>query len=64
MLLRFDFVRRTRKLSVFVGKVDKEEAEIAIIQTYLPAPATDDEIREAVAAAIRETEATSLRDMG
>ena len=43
---------------------DKEQAEIAILNGYLPASASDDEIAAAVSAAIAETGATSARDMG
>ena len=43
---------------------DKEQAEIAILNAYLPASASDDEIAAAVAAAITETGATSAKDMG
>jgi len=49
------------------GKEDlatKEEAELAIIQEYLPAPISEDEIRRIVAAAIAETGATSAKEMG
>ena len=42
----------------------KEEAELAIIEAYLPALATDAEMDEAVAAAIAETGITSLKQMG
>jgi uncharacterized protein YqeY len=42
----------------------KEEAEIKIVEEYLPAAASDEEIRDAVAEAIRETGALSMRDMG
>src|SRR5215813_9500344 len=42
----------------------KEEAEIKIIEEYLPASATDDDITRAVAEAIQETSATSIKDMG
>jgi len=44
--------------------VDKEQAEITVIESYLPQPATEAEIQQAVAAAIAETGATSLKDMG
>jgi uncharacterized protein YqeY len=44
--------------------VDKEKAEIEVIETYLPQAASPDEIEQAVAAAIAETGATSMRDMG
>lgn len=43
---------------------DKEQAEIAILETYQPAAATDDEIAAAVAAAVSETGATTAKDMG
>jgi uncharacterized protein YqeY len=43
---------------------EKEEAEIGFIERYLPAPATEDEIREAIAAAIAETGAESMKQMG
>jgi len=42
----------------------KEEAEIKIIEEYLPAAATDDEILAAVSKAIEETGASSIKDMG
>ena len=44
--------------------VDKEKAEIVVIESYLPQPATEAEIAQAVAAAIAETGATSMKDMG
>ena len=44
--------------------VDKETAEIAVLETYLPPGATADEIDAAVAAAIAETGAASPKDMG
>ncbi len=43
---------------------DKEKAEIAIIDTYLPQAASQDEIDQAVNAAIAETGASSMKDMG
>jgi uncharacterized protein YqeY len=42
----------------------KEEAEIKIIEEYLPAAASDHDIRQAVAEAIQETSAASMKDMG
>jgi uncharacterized protein YqeY len=44
--------------------VEKEKAEIEVIETYLPQAASPEEIEQAVAAAIAETGATSMRDMG
>lgn len=43
---------------------DKERAEIEVIESYLPQAATREEIEQAVVAAISETNATSMRDMG
>lgn len=42
----------------------KEEEEIAVIEVDLPAPATDDDIRAAIGAAIESTGAAALKDMG
>ena len=44
--------------------VDKEAAEIAVIETYLPQAASAVVIERAVDAAIAETGATSMKDMG
>ncbi len=44
--------------------VEKETAEMAVLQAYLPASATAEEIDAAVAAAIAEAGATSAKDMG
>ena len=44
--------------------VDKERAEIAVIEGYLPRAASQDEIDKAVAAAIAETGAASIKEMG
>ena len=43
---------------------DKENSEIAIIETYLPQAASRDEIEAVVVAAISETGASSMKDMG
>ena len=42
----------------------KEAVEIKVIEVYLPQAATPDEISAAVAAAVSETGATSMKDMG
>ena len=42
----------------------KEEAEIQIIQQYLPAAASEDDIRRAIDEAFQETGASSIKDMG
>jgi len=44
--------------------VDKETAEIAVLEEYLPPAASAEEVDAAVAAAIAETGATSPKDMG
>jgi len=44
--------------------VDKEAAEIRVIETYLPQAASEAEIEQAVMAAIAETGASSMKDMG
>ena len=43
---------------------DKEKTEIEVIGAYLPQAASRDEIEAAVAAAIAETGASSMKDMG
>jgi uncharacterized protein YqeY len=43
---------------------DKEQAEIVVLNAYLPAAASDDEIAAAVAAAVAETGATGAKDIG
>lgn len=60
---RHDSVEQFRK----GGREDlatKEEQEIKILETYLPAAAGDEDIDAAVAAAIAETEATTAKDIG
>jgi uncharacterized protein YqeY len=42
----------------------KERAEIAVLETYLPASVPDEEIAAAIAAAKAEAGATSPKDMG
>ena len=47
-----------------VDLADKEQAEIVVLDAYLPASASDEEIAAAVAAAVSDTGATSAREMG
>jgi uncharacterized protein len=42
----------------------KEEAELAVIEEFLPAAASDADIETAVAEAIAETGASSMKDIG
>ena len=44
--------------------VEKETGELAVLQSYLPPSATPEEIDAAVAEAIKETGAASVKDMG
>lgn len=44
--------------------VDKETAEIKVIEEYLPSPVTEEEVASAVDAIIAETGASSVKDMG
>ena len=49
------------------GRLDlaaREEAEIEVIEEFLPRALSDDEMRKAVDDAVSETEADSIRDMG
>jgi len=43
---------------------DKEKGEIAVISSYLPQQLSEAEVAEAVKAAIAETGAASIKDMG
>lgn len=43
---------------------DKEKAEIEVIEAYLPQAASREEIETAVTAAISETGASTMKDMG
>jgi len=44
--------------------VDKESSELEILQSYLPKPLTSEELQAMVLEAIREVQATSLKEMG
>ena len=46
------------------GQAQKEEAERVLIESYLPAGASDQEIEAAIAEALAETGVTSLKQMG
>ncbi len=43
---------------------EREAVEIGVIEAYLPKAASSDELESAVAAAINETGASSMKDMG
>jgi uncharacterized protein YqeY len=44
--------------------VDRERAEIAVLETYLPPPMDAAELEQIVDAAIAETQAASMKDLG
>jgi hypothetical protein len=49
------------------GRLDlaeRERAEVEVIEEFLPKKLSEDEVAKAVDAAIRSTEASSIRDMG
>lgn len=43
---------------------DKEASELAVIQSYLPAALSDDELDQLIEVAMAESGASSIRDMG
>ncbi|MFN3322963.1 MAG: GatB/YqeY domain-containing protein [Bryobacteraceae bacterium] len=43
---------------------DKEEAELKVLESYMPAAPTEEEIEAAIAAAMAETGVTSAKQMG
>ena len=47
-----------------MDQAEKEEAERVLIESYLPAGASEDEMDAAIAAAVAETGVTSLKQMG
>ena len=47
-----------------IEQAEKEEAEKAMLEAYLPAGASEEEIDAAVAAALAETGAASIKQMG
>lgn len=55
-----DMFRKGNRLEL----AEKEEAELKMIEGYMPASATDEEIDAAISGAIAETGVTSLKQMG
>jgi uncharacterized protein YqeY len=55
-----DMFRKGNRLEL----AEKEEAELKIIESYMPSSPTDEEMDAAVAAALVETGATSAKQMG
>jgi uncharacterized protein len=61
--------QRTESAEMFrkggrIEMAEKEEAERTLIESYMPAPATPEEMEEAIAAALAETQVTSAKQMG
>ena len=68
-LLKSLMKQRTEAAEMFrkggrAEQAEKEESERALIETYLPAGASETEIEAAIAAALAETGVTSLKQMG
>jgi uncharacterized protein YqeY len=68
-VLRRERKRRVEAATAFRGGgrtdlAEQEEAEAALIETYLPAELSDDELDAIVAEAVATTGATSPKDMG
>jgi len=55
-----DMFRKGNRLDL----AEKEEAELKLIESYMPAAPTEAEIDAAIAAALAETGVTSLKQMG
>ena len=47
-----------------IDLVEKEEAELNVVQEFMPAQMSDDEVVSIIQKAIAETEAVSVKDMG
>ena len=45
-------------------RAEKEEAELAVLEEFMPAPLSEDELEQIVDDAIAENGATSIRDLG
>ncbi|GIW03537.1 MAG: aspartyl-tRNA amidotransferase subunit B [Thermomicrobiales bacterium] len=68
-LLQREAKRRLESIEQFrAGKrqdlVEREEAQLAVLRRYLPAPLSDEELSRLVAQAIADTGAQSVKDMG
>jgi uncharacterized protein YqeY len=68
-VLRRERKRRTESATAFrdAGRAElaaQEESEAALIEAYLPAELSDDELRAIVADAVAESGASSPKDMG
>ena len=68
ILLKYAKQREDAKAQFAQGGRDdlvaKEEAELAIVRSYLPEPLSDEELEAVLKEVITDTGATSLKDMG
>ena len=55
---------RAFELGARADLADKERAEISVIATYLPRQLTEAEVADAISAAVADTGAAGLRDLG
>src|SRR5271154_4575478 len=55
-----DMFRKGNRLEL----ADKEEAELKLIESYMPSAPTDAEVESAIAEALAETGATQIKQMG
>lgn len=66
-IIRKQIKQRQDSIAAFSARPDliaKEESELKILQKYLPAQLTDDQINEIVELALLKTGATSKKEMG
>ena len=61
--------RRLESIEAFRGggreaKAEAEEAELAVLEEFMPEPLSEDELEQIVDDAIAEVGATSMRDLG
>ena len=68
-LLQKMIKQRQESIAIYEGAgrtelAEQEREEAEVIQSFLPTPLDESEVRDAVAAAIAETGAASLKDMG
>ena len=68
-MLQRERKRRTEAAEAFRAgdrpeQAAQEEAELAILEEFMPEPLSEDELERIVDDAIAETGATSMRDMG
>ncbi len=68
-MLQRERKRRLESIEAFRGagrdaRADAEEAELAVLEEFMPEPLTEEELERIVDDAIAEVGATSIRDLG